>query len=51
MIYPRRVQDFRSQVAAFDGKKITAANKVLTISLLYDTVTSKWGCIASVEEA
>ncbi len=29
----------------------TVANKVLTVGFMYDTVASKWGCIASVQEA
>ncbi len=29
----------------------TTANKVLTVAFFYDTVDSKWGCVASVEEA
>lgn len=29
----------------------TAASKCLTTTFLYDTVTSKWGCISSVQEA
>ena len=29
----------------------TAANKLLTTTFQYDTVTTKWGCIASVVEA
>jgi lipoprotein-anchoring transpeptidase ErfK/SrfK len=42
--------------ASFEAKGVdlpttTTASKVLTVGFLYDTVTSKWGCIASVEEA
>lgn len=29
----------------------TTASKVLTVGFIYDTVDSKWGCVASVEEA
>ncbi len=29
----------------------TTASKVLTTGFIFDTVTSKWGCVASVEEA
>ncbi len=29
----------------------TTASKVLTVGFIYDTVTSKWGCVASAEEA
>ncbi len=29
----------------------TTSSKVLTVGFLYDTVDSKWGCVASVEEA
>jgi len=29
----------------------TTMSKVLTVGFIYDTVTSKWGCVASVEEA
>lgn len=29
----------------------TTANKVLTVGFLYDTVDSKWGCVASADEA
>ncbi len=29
----------------------TTAGKVLTVGFLYDTVDSKWGCVASVEES
>ena len=42
--------------ASFEAKGVdlpitTTASKVLTVGFLYDTVTSKWGCVASVEEA
>lgn len=29
----------------------TVANKLLTVGFLYDTVTSKWGCVASSNES
>lgn len=29
----------------------TVASKVLTVGFVYDTVTSKWGCVASAQEA
>jgi hypothetical protein len=29
----------------------TAADKLLTVGLIYNTVTSDWECVASVEEA
>jgi hypothetical protein len=29
----------------------TVANKRLTVHLIYDSVTSKWGCVLSVQEA
>lgn len=29
----------------------TTISKVLTVGFIYDTVNSKWGCVASVEEA
>jgi len=29
----------------------TTASKVLTVGFIYDTVTSKWGCVASVLES
>jgi hypothetical protein len=29
----------------------TTASKVLTVGFLYDTVDSKWGCVASADEA
>ena len=42
--------------ASFEAKGValpttTTANKVLTVGFIYDTVTSKWGCVASVVEA
>ena len=42
--------------ASFEAKGValpttTTANKVLTVGFLYDTVTSKWGCVASANEA
>lgn len=42
--------------ASFEAKGValpttTVANKALTVHFLYDTVTSKWGCVASVQEA
>lgn len=42
--------------ASFEAKGValpttTTASKVLTVGFIYDTVTSKWGCVASVEEA
>lgn len=41
--------------ASFEAKGvdlpvITVASKVITVGLIYDTVTSKWGCVASVTE-
>jgi hypothetical protein len=29
----------------------TTANKVLTVGFIYDSVDSKWGCVASVTES
>ena len=29
----------------------TVVSKVLTVGFIYDTVTSKWGCVASAQEA
>jgi hypothetical protein len=29
----------------------TVISKVLTVGFIYDSVTSKWGCVASVQEA
>ena len=42
--------------ASFEAKgtalpTTTVASKVLTVGFLYDTVTSKWGCVASLEES
>jgi len=42
--------------ASFEAKGValpttTTISKVLTVGFIYDTVTSKWGCVASVEEA
>lgn len=42
--------------ASFEAKGVslptaTTISKVLTVGFLYDTVTSKWGCVASVVEA
>lgn len=42
--------------ASFEAKGVdlpttTVASKVLTIGFIYDNVTSKWGCVASVTEA
>lgn len=42
--------------ASFESKGVdlpiaTIANKVTTVGLLYDAVTAKWGCVASVTEA
>lgn len=42
--------------ASFEAKGValpttTVISKVLTVGLLYDTVTSKWGCVASAQEA
>jgi hypothetical protein len=28
----------------------TVISKVLTVGFIYDTVTSKWGCVASAQE-
>lgn len=41
--------------ASFEAKGvdlpvITVASKVITVGLIYDTVASKWGCVASVTE-
>lgn len=41
--------------ASFEAKGValpttTVASKVLTVGFLYDTVTSKWGCVASLNE-
>lgn len=42
--------------ASFESKGTTlptstVISKVLTVGLIYDTVASKWGCVASVQEA
>lgn len=42
--------------ASFEAKGValpttTTASKVTTVGFIYDTVTSKWGCVASVTEA
>lgn len=42
--------------ASFEARGValpttTVISKVLTVGFLYDTVTSKWGCIASSQEA
>lgn len=42
--------------ASFEAKGVTlptttTASKVLTVGFIYDTVTSKWGCVASQQEA
>jgi len=42
--------------ASFEAKGVdlpitTVASKVLTVGFIYDTVTSKWGCVASAQEA
>lgn len=41
--------------ASFEAKGValpttTVKSKVLTVGFIYDTVTSKWGCVASVSE-
>jgi len=41
--------------ASFEAKGIalpttTVLSKVLTVGFLYDTVTSKWGCVAALNE-
>lgn len=41
--------------ASFEAKGValpttTTASKVLTVGFIYDSVTSKWGCVASVSE-
>ena len=41
--------------ASFEAKgvtlpTITVISKVLTVGFIYDTVTSKWGCVASAQE-
>lgn len=42
--------------ASFEAKWValpttTVISKVLTVGFIYDTVTSKWGCVASAQEA
>jgi hypothetical protein len=42
--------------ASFEAKGValpttTVLGKVLTVGFIYDTVTSKWGCVASAQEA
>lgn len=42
--------------ASFEAKGValpttTVISKVLTVGFLYDTVTAKWGCVASAQEA
>lgn len=42
--------------SSFEAKGValpttTVISKVLTVGFIYDTVTSKWGCVASVQEA
>jgi len=42
--------------ASFEAKGValpttTVLSKVLTVGFMYDTVTSKWGCVASAQEA
>lgn len=42
--------------ASFEAKGValpttTVISKVLTVGFIYDTVTAKWGCVASVQEA
>jgi len=42
--------------ASFEAKGValpttTVLSKVLTVGFIYDTVTSKWGCVASISEA
>lgn len=42
--------------ASFEAKGValpttTVLSKVLTVGFIYDTVTSKWGCVASAQEA
>lgn len=41
--------------ASFEAKGVdlpttTVISKVLTVGFIYDTVTSKWGCVASAQE-
>jgi len=42
--------------ASFENKGVTlptttVISKVLTVELIYDSVTSKWGCVAAINEA
>lgn len=42
--------------SSFEAKGValpttTVLSKVLTVGFIYDTVTSKWGCVASAQEA
>lgn len=42
--------------ASFEAKGValpttTVISKVLTVGFIYDSVTSKWGCVASAQEA
>ena len=42
--------------ASFEAKGValpttTVISKVLTVGFIYDTVTSKWGCVAVAQEA
>lgn len=42
--------------ASFEARGValpttTVISKVLTVGFIYDTVTSKWGCVASAQEA
>ncbi len=39
------------QAMGADLPTTTTASKVLTVGFIYDTVDSKWGCVASSEEA
>ena len=39
------------QAMGVDLPTTTTASKVLTVGFIYDTVDSKWGCVASAEEA
>ena len=44
-----RGSDFEAKGVALPTT--TTISKVLTTGFIYDTVTSKWGCVASVDEA
>ena len=42
--------------ASFEAKGValpttTVLSKVLTVGFIYDTVSNKWGCVASSQEA